>query len=70
MLDWLDLRDLFWEARWDGLVVLADALWATALSHWWFGALLLVVILTRSRRVWLRLLSNVGSAFVRGSSSS
>lgn len=59
-----------WEARWDGLVVLAQALWVNVIAYWWFGPMVLVVLLTLSRKVWLRLIREVGSAFVRGNSSS
>lgn len=69
MLDWSQLRDLMWEARWDGLVVLAQAIWSNVLMHWWFGPLLAVLVITASRRAWLRLTRYVGVAFVRGGAS-
>lgn len=67
MLDWTQLRDLLWEARWDGVVVLAQAIWTNVLTHWWFGPLLLVIAVTGTRKSWLRLLRYMGTAYVRGS---
>ena len=68
MFDWSQMRDLIWEARWDGLVMLAQALWINVLTHWWFGPLLVVVMLTASRKAWMRLIRYIGVAYVRGSS--
>ena len=70
MFDWSQLRELVWEARWDGLVMLAQAIWSTVLTHWWFGPLLIVVALTATRRAWLGFLRYVGMSWVRGGSSS
>jgi hypothetical protein len=69
MLDWSQLRDLMWEARWDGLVVLAQALWSNVLTHWWFGPLLMAIALTATRRAWIGLLRYVGMSWARGGSS-
>lgn len=69
MLDWLWLRDLIWEARWDGLVILAQAVWDTVMAHWWFGPLLIVIAVTCTRRAWVRLIRHVGITFIRGGQS-
>lgn len=66
MIDWSLLRDQMWEARWDGLVVLGQALWTNVLAHWWFGALLLVILAMAGRKALLRLARFVGVTFVRG----
>lgn len=67
MIDWSQLRDMMWEARWDGLVIIGQALWTNVLTHWWFGPLLLLIIATLSRKAWMRLARYIGTTFVRGS---
>lgn len=69
MIDWSQLRDMMWEARWDGLVMIAQAAWKTAIAHWWFGVLFLAILLRLCRRAWMRLIRYVGITFIRGSSS-
>lgn len=66
MIDGSELRDLIWEARWDALGVIAQAVWTNVLTHWWFGPLLLVVLLTLTRKAWVRLLRQIGVTFIRG----
>ncbi len=68
MIDWSQLRDMLWEARWDGLVTVAQAIWANVLAHWWCGPLLMAILLGLSRRAWVRLIRYVGITFVRGTS--
>ena len=65
MFDWSQLRDLMWEARWDGIVMLGQALMTNIATHWWFGPLLVVIALSASRRAWLRLIRYVGMTFAR-----
>lgn len=65
MIDWSQLRDLIWEARWETLSMIGQALWINVLTHWWFGLLLLLALLTLTRRGWFRLIRLVGIAFLR-----
>lgn len=65
MFDWAQLRDLMWEGRWDGIVLLWQALVTNVVTHWWFGPLLALMCITASRRAWWRLFKYVGSVFVR-----
>jgi hypothetical protein len=48
------------------MVIVAQAVWANVLIHWWFGPLLLVILLTMTRKAWLRLIRLIGVTFVRG----
>ncbi len=66
MFDWSQIRDLAWEARWDAIVLVAQAIWLNLLAHWWFGPMILVILMTSSRKAWLRLIRFVGVGFVRG----
>ena len=66
MIDWSSLRDQIWEARWDSLVMLAQALWVNVLATWWFGPLLLLVVVLMGRKALLRLARFVGGTFLRG----
>lgn len=70
MFDSLDLRDLIWEGRWDGIVMFAQALWTSVLTYWWVGPILVVIALTATRRAWLGLIRYVGMSWVRGGSTS
>ncbi len=67
MFDGSSLRDLVWEGRWDGVVMLAQGIWSNVLTHWWFGPLLAVLILTASSKALLRMAKFVGLAYIRGS---
>lgn len=68
MFDWSLWRDLIWEARLDGLVLLGQALWTNVVTHWWFGPLLALIAISVTRKAWLGLLRFVGLAVVRGRS--
>lgn len=65
MFDWSQLRDLMWEARWDAVVTIWQAIIANVVAHWWFGPLLVVIGVTVSRRAWLRLIRYIGVTFAR-----
>lgn len=69
MLDWSQLRELIWEARRDGLVIVFNALFTNVLTHWWFGPLLLVILLTLTGKSWFKVLRYVAGTFARGYSS-
>lgn len=65
MIDFDPIRDTMWQARWDGLVLIWQAIWASVLAHWWFGPVLLVALITAGRRKLLRLARGIGTAFLR-----
>jgi hypothetical protein len=65
MFDWSQFRDLLWEARWDAVVMLGQAILNNIVTYWWFGPLLLVIAITATRRAWLRLLRFIGVPFLR-----
>lgn len=69
MIDWSQLRNLMWEGRWDALVMFYQAVVTNVNAHWWFGPLLLSILVTTTARAWIRILRYVGSAFARGNSS-
>jgi hypothetical protein len=56
MIDWLQLRELMWEARWDAVVMIVQSILTNVASHWWFGPLMVFIGVAASRRAWLRLL--------------
>lgn len=66
MLDWSQIRELIWQARRDGLVMIFDALVTNVTTHWWFGPLLLVILLTLTGKAWFKLLRYLGGTFARG----
>lgn len=68
-MDYGDLRELIWEARWDGVVMLAHALWAAVLANWWMGPLLVAVLVGSGAKGISRLVRYIGISYVRGSSS-
>lgn len=35
-------------------------------TYWWFGPLLMVIVLPTTRKAWLRLLRYVATTFTRG----
>lgn len=65
MIDIDPIRDAMWQARWDGFVVLGQAIWVTVLAHWWFAPLMLLALITTGRKRLLRLARGVGTAFLR-----
>ncbi|WP_103663352.1 hypothetical protein [Microbacterium sp. CJ77] len=68
MLDYWEMRDLFQQGVWQGLVLLWHALWVNALTYWWFGPLVLAILITAGRRKLVRLVRWIGGTFVRGQS--
>jgi hypothetical protein len=64
VFDWSQLRDLIWEGRWDALVMIFHALVTDVMTYWWFGPLLVVILLTGTRKGWMRLLRYVGSTYI------
>jgi len=60
-----DLRDIYWDARWEGLVMFGEAIWSAALANWWVGPIIVVLALTATRRAWLRLFGRVAGTYAR-----
>lgn len=65
MIDWSELREMMWDARWDGIVMFAKAAWQTSLDNPWMFAVWGLVLLTLTRRGWMKLIRYVGGTFVR-----
>lgn len=66
-IDWLHLM---WQGRWDGLVMIGHALVTDVQTIWWFGPLLLVIVIAAGRKGVLRLASYVLKVFVHTHGSS
>lgn len=65
MIDWSELREMMWDARWDAIVMLAKAEWQASLDHPWMFAIWGPVLLTLTRRGWMKLIRFIGGAFIR-----
>lgn len=65
MIDFDPIRDAMWQARWDGFVLIWQAVWVSVLAHWWLGPVLLLALITAGRRKLLRLARGIGTAFLR-----
>lgn len=65
MIDWSELRAMRVEAIWNGLRMLVDAFLVAAGAHPWMWLVLVVVVVTASRRAWLKLGRFVGGSFLR-----
>lgn len=66
----IDWSHLIWQARWSGLETLWAAVLVNASTYWWFGPLVVVMLVKSGRRGIIRLLSYVGRVFVRAHSGS
>lgn len=63
---WTQLRGLVWEGRWDGIVMIWNALATNVMTYWWFGPLLLLIVVGSSGKAWMKLTRYVGLAYFRG----
>jgi len=68
--DLLDVRGWILEGRWDALVMLWNAGITAAGQHWWFGPLMITIVVLARRRAWKRLARFVFGTYVRGSADS
>lgn len=68
-VDVIDVRGWIWEGRWDALVILWNAGIAAAGQHWWFGPLVIAVVVLAGRRAWMRLARFVLGVYLRGGSA-
>lgn len=60
-----EVRDIYWDARWDAVEMLAHALWTSIVTNWWVGPVILIVAVTATRRAWLRLFRHVSGTYMR-----
>ena len=60
-VDWIHL---FWQGRWDALVMIWHALVTDALKFWWFGPLMLVLLIAMGRKGLLKLASQIVRVWV------
>ncbi|QHO70339.1 hypothetical protein BHD05_12465 [Marisediminicola antarctica] len=66
MIDAGDLRDLMLQARWDGLVLVFQGIVAAVAERPWIAGVIVLVIVTASRKAWIRLLRYAGMSYYRG----
>lgn len=65
MIHWPDLRDLMWDARWDAIVMLANATWQASLDNPWLFVVFALALLTLTRRGWAKLIRYIAGTFVK-----
>jgi hypothetical protein len=66
MIDAGELRDLIFQARWDGLILVFQGVATAAAEQPWIAAVIVLVIVTASRKALIRLLRYVGMSYYRG----
>ncbi len=59
-----DWSELVRQGRWDALAIIWNAIVVNVTAYWWFGPLLIVLLVTAGRRGILRLIAYVARAFV------
>jgi hypothetical protein len=69
MIDAGELRDLVFQARWDGLVLVFQGVVTAIAAQPWIAVVIVLVIVTASRKAWIRLLRYVGMSYYRGGMS-
>ena len=60
----IDWSQVMWQGRWEALVIIWNAIVTDVQSIWWFGPLLLLLLITASRKGLLRLGAYVLKVFV------
>lgn len=60
----IEWSHLLWQGRWDGLVMLWQAIIADVQTFWWFGPFLVVLIVAAGRKGLVRLIAYVAKVFV------
>jgi hypothetical protein len=60
----LDWPQLMWKARWDALAMIWNAIVNDVAAHWWFGPLLLVLVIAAGRKGMFRLAAYIARVFV------
>lgn len=64
VFDYSEVLAAIWDGRWQGIEILAAAIWTSILTHWWVGPLLIVIGLTATKKAWKELLRYVGSTYI------
>lgn len=60
-IDWLHLM---WQGRWDAVVMIWNAVVIDVRTVWWFGPLLVVLLIVAGRKGIVRLAAYVAKVFV------
>lgn len=55
---------LIWQGRWEALVMIWHAIVTDVQSIWWFGPLLIVILIAAGRKGIVRLVSYVARVFI------
>ena len=69
MIDAGELRDLMFQARWDGLVLVLQGVVSAVVEQPWIAAVIVLAIVTSTRKAWIRLLRYLGMSYYRGGMS-
>jgi hypothetical protein len=59
----IDWSHMIWQGRWDALVLFWNAAVTDATTIWWFGPLLLILLISAGRKKLVRLMSYVVRVF-------
>ena len=60
----VDWAHMLWQGRWEGLVLVWNAIWTDVHTLWWFGPLLIVLVIAAGRKGILRLGAYVAKVFL------
>ncbi|MET3567960.1 hypothetical protein ABIC47_003474 [Leifsonia sp. 563] len=63
MIDWSALLHAMHAGRWEAFVLIGNAVWTDVRTIWWFGPLVLMILVTMGRRKLLRLANKVAGAY-------
>lgn len=66
----IDWSHVLWQGRWEGLVLLFNAVVLDARTIWWFGPLVVLLLVFAGRKGIVRLIAYVAKVFVHSHSSS
>jgi hypothetical protein len=59
----IDLRQLIWEGRWAALELLWNAVVVNVTTHWWFGPLLAIIVISAGWKKIARFGAYIARAF-------
>ena len=65
----IDWSHLMWQGRWDALVMTWNAVVHDVLTIWWFGPLLVILLIVGGRKGLFRFVSYVARVFVHSHGS-
>ena len=60
----IDWSHLMWQGRWDGLVMLWHGVMIDVQTIWWFGPVLVLLLIVGGRKGIIRLISYVVGVFL------